>query len=417
MRFKGRSAAVGICAALGVSMLLISGGVSVAAQSSGPTRSTTDVPATQPAPKASVASILRADGSLRSDREFGSFEATGYRMVLCPGGSPRFVSSEVTSSADANWDYRFGLPGVQNEVRAAQVNAIAVDGADVYVGGIFTFAGDSPHAYVLEWDGQAWQNLSGGLKGAPSGESPEVDALALSGTTLYVGGIFTTARNGTTAITVHDVAAWDTVTEKWSALGGGVAAFALAVNGSTLIAGGDFTRAGSVTVNSLAVWSGSAWAGLDGAKSGVTVGTGSSASEGAVDALLVSGATLYVGGAFDHLLPGGRATKGGLASFNLTAPAWTVLPMEQAPATVNSFAAPVSSGVYVGGSFDTGGPLTTGLFVDNIGLLNGQVWSAFGEGVTYGENSRGFTLALAHGSSGEYVGGWFDQVGSVRTNG
>jgi len=483
----------------------------------------------------SVASILRADGSLRPGAH-GSFSPKGYRMVLGHHGAPRFVRTGVAAAGDTSWDDRFGLPGVQNGIEATQVNAIAVNGSDVYVGGIFTFAGDAPHSYVAEWDGQAWQNLSGGVSGAPSGESPEVDALAVSGTTLYVGGIFTTAHNGATAVTVNNVAAWNTQTSAWSALGTGVVAgttcgfcvvkvdafavsgtsvfaagsfgkagtvaansialwngsawsalgkglyscnicspvqagtvtslalsgttlyaggtfdhagtvaannvaswntgsaawsalgsgvvagfeggvFALALNGTSLIVGGDFTKAGSVAVNSLAVWSGSAWSALDGANSGVTIGTAASGAEGQVLALLVSGTTLYVGGNFDHLQPGAVATKGGLASFNLSTPAWTVLPIAQATATVNSFAAGPGSGTYVGGSFDTGGPLVSGLYLDNIGLLTGSTWTALGQGVTNGENGRGFGIALAHGTAGEYLGGSFDQTGSVQTNG
>ena len=482
-------------------------------------------------PHRSLASILRSDGTLRTKGGSGNFDPAGYRMVLGRHGAPRFVRTAAAAAGDTSWDDRFGLPGVQD----GQVNAIAVAGSDVYVGGTFTFAGDAPHSYVAEWDGQAWQNLSGGVSGAPSGETPEVDALALNGTTLYVGGIFTTARNGSTAVTVHDVAAWNTQTSTWSALGAGIAAgstcsfcvvrvdafalsgagvyaagefgkagtvaansialwngsawsalgkglysctacspvqagdvtalavsgttlyaggtfdhagtvaaanvaswntgtsawsalgsgvaagfeggvFALALNGGSLIVGGDFTKAGPVAVNSIAVWSGSAWSALDGAKSGVTIGAGTG-QEGQVLALLVSGTTLYVGGNFDHLQPGGVATQGGLASFSLSTPAWTVLPMEAATATVNSFAGGASPGIYAGGAFDTGGPLTSGLFVDNIGLLNGSTWTALGQGVTYGENARGFGIALAHGAAGEYVGGWFNQTGSVQTNG
>ena len=496
----------------------------------------------------SLASILRSDGTIRTGGVSGTFDPAGYRMVPGPHGTPRFVRSAAASSpgtgtrparatprtpasgSDTQWDDRFGLAGVQN----GSVNAIAVSGGTLYVGGSFTFAGDAPHAYIAEWDGRAWQDLSGGLSGAPSGLTPEVDALALSGTTLYAGGIFTAAHNGTTAVTVHDVAAWDTTGGTWSALGGGIAAgstcgfcvvrvealavsgstvfaagsfgkagttaansiaawngttwtalgkglyscsacspvqagdvralvlsgstlyaggtferagtvtannvagwngtawtalgsgvvpgyqggvFALAMDGSSLIAGGDFTKAGPVAVDSVAVWSGSAWSALDGATSGVMIGTGSGGTEGVVDALLVSGTTLYVGGSFDHLMPGAVATQGGLASFGLGAPAWAVLPMQAATAIANVFAASATSGIYVGGSFDTGGPLTSGLYLDNIGLLTGSTWSALGQGITYGENGRGFGITLAHGTAGEYVGGWFDQAGSVQTKG
>jgi len=162
-------------------------------------------------PHRSVASILRTDGSLRPGAH-GSFSPKGYRMVLGRHGAPRFVRAGAAATGDTSWDDRFGLPGVQNGINVSQVNAIAVAGSDVYVGGIFTFAGDAPHSFIAEWDGQAWQNLSGGVTGAPSGESPEVDALAVSGTTLYVGGIFTAAHNGATAVTVNNVAAWNTQT-------------------------------------------------------------------------------------------------------------------------------------------------------------------------------------------------------------
>ncbi len=167
-------------------------------------------------PHRSLASILRSDGTLRTKGEPGSFDPAGYRMVLGRHGAPRFVRTAAAAAGDTSWDDRFGLPGVQD----GQVNAIAVAGSDVYVGGTFTFAGDAPHSYVAEWDGQAWQNLSGGVSGAPSGETPEVDALALNGTTLYVGGIFTTAHNGSTAVTVHDVAAWNTQTSSLERPGG-----------------------------------------------------------------------------------------------------------------------------------------------------------------------------------------------------
>ena len=90
--------------------------------------------------------------------------------------------------------------------------------------------------------------------------------------------------------------------------------------------------------------------------------------------------------------------------------------MMAATATVNSFAKGAGTGIYVGGSFDTGGPRRA-LVLDDIGLLNGNTWRAFGQGVTYGETAHGIAEALAHGNGSEYVGGWFDQTGSVQTTG
>src|SRR5262249_30437987 len=95
---------------------------------------------TAPPPHRSVASLLRADATLRPGAT-GSFSPKGYRMVLGRHGAPRFVRTAAGAAGDTSWDDRFGLPGVQNGINVTQVNAIAVAGSDVYVGGIFTFAG------------------------------------------------------------------------------------------------------------------------------------------------------------------------------------------------------------------------------------------------------------------------------------
>ncbi|HXJ65486.1 MAG TPA: hypothetical protein VNN79_17150 [Actinomycetota bacterium] len=489
----------------------------------------------------SVASILRPDGSLRAGPgATGSYDARGYRMTLGAGGAPRFVRGNGTGTralaprvpADANWDDRFGEPGVQSGIFASGVNAVLVDGTDVYVGGLFTFGGGAPHSQVLRWDGRSWHELSGGIGGAPQGVDPEVDALALSadGHTVFVGGIFDEVRNGSTPVNANNVAAWNTQTNTWSALGDGITlgdctdfcflrVEALAVNGSTLYAagsfgqagstavnsiaqwngsswsalgrglyscadcpdipgdvhalqlvgstlyaggsfdeagttdvsniakwngsswsalgdgvssdffqsevdalatdgtnvyvGGDFTVAGTTAVNSLGVWNGSAWHALDGTNSGVV----KSSEEGEVDSLLVDGGQLFVGGSFDHLQPGGAATQGGLAKFNLGSPGWTVLPFQTNASNVNAFAHDPDGGVYVGGSYDTGGPLTTGLYLDDIGVLNGTTWSTLGQGITSGEDGRGFGLAVTHSGTDVYYGGDFEQAGSIQTNG
>jgi hypothetical protein len=73
-----------------------------------------------------------------------------------------------------------------------------------------------------------------------------VSALAVSGGTLYAGGNFTTATNsGSAAVTVNYIAQWDG--SSWSPLGSGMnnPVSALAVSGSTLYAGGGFTTAGT----------------------------------------------------------------------------------------------------------------------------------------------------------------------------
>ena len=52
-------------------------------------------------PHRSVASILRADGTLRTGVK-GSFSPKGYRMVLGRHGAPRFVRTGAAAAGDTS---------------------------------------------------------------------------------------------------------------------------------------------------------------------------------------------------------------------------------------------------------------------------------------------------------------------------
>ena len=68
----------------------------------------------------------------------------------------------------------------------------------------------------------------------------------MSGNTLYVGGIFATATNsGNATVTANCIAQWNG--GNWMPLGSGINSTvnALAVSGGTLYAGGYFTTAGN----------------------------------------------------------------------------------------------------------------------------------------------------------------------------
>jgi hypothetical protein len=113
------------------------------------------------------------------------------------------------------------------------VDALAVSGGTLFAGGNFTTAGGSTATNIAQWNGSSWSPLGSGL-------NSDVLALAVSGGTLYAGGYFTTA-GGSAA---NDIAQWNG--SSWSLLGSGMngAVSALAVSGSTLYAGGAFTTAG-----------------------------------------------------------------------------------------------------------------------------------------------------------------------------
>jgi hypothetical protein len=120
------------------------------------------------------------------------------------------------------------------------VFALAVSGSTLYAGGDFATAGGNPANGIAQWNGSSWSALGSEMNNA-------VEALAVSGSTLYAGGYFTTAGGNT----ANCIAQWNGNT--WSALGSGMGAgngyhpyvSALAVSGSTLYAGGYFTTAGT----------------------------------------------------------------------------------------------------------------------------------------------------------------------------
>jgi hypothetical protein len=66
------------------------------------------------------------------------------------------------------------------------VNALAVNGTELYAGGGFTTAGGVGVNYIAKWNGTSWSALGSGMNVAPL-------ALAVIGTDLYAGGNFTTA--------------------------------------------------------------------------------------------------------------------------------------------------------------------------------------------------------------------------------
>jgi len=118
---------------------------------------------------------------------------------------------------------------------------LAASGTTLYAAGGFITAGGVPARYIAAWDGTAWSALGAGMPGVTFPDYTEY-VLAVSGTTLYVGGSFTTAGG----VSANNIAAWNG--GAWSALGSGIdgAVWALAADGSGhLFVGGSFSLAGT----------------------------------------------------------------------------------------------------------------------------------------------------------------------------
>ena len=310
--------------------------------------------------------------------------------TLYAGGDFTTAGSDTNANNIAQWNgsswsaLGSGILGVDEDGDGPYVNALAVSGSTLYVGGDFTTAGGSAANNIAQWNGSSWSALGSGT----GGYNPAVFALAVSGSTLYVGGDFTTAGDDTNA---NYIAQWNG--SSWSALGSGMGntVFALAVSGSTLYAGGVFYYAGGYFADSIAQWNGSSWSAL---------GSGIGESGSFVNALAVSGSTLYAGGYFP--MPGGSAPNY-IAQWNGSS--WSALGLGM-NGDVSALAVSGST-LYAGGDFTTAGNDTN---VNYIAQWNGSSWSALGSGI------GGQVSALAVSGGTLYAGGHFTTAGGIHAN-
>ncbi|MBJ7609341.1 MAG: Ig-like domain repeat protein [Candidatus Dormibacteraeota bacterium] len=165
----------------------------------------------------------------------GQFSRVGDRNHDGTGGG-------IAANNVAMWDgvawHALGAAGSNGT--DSSVGGLAVSGSTVYASGGFRHAGGQVVNNIAAWNGTSWVPLGEGLDGY-------VRSLAVSGSGLYVGGNFTHVVNSTgTPTPVYGVAFWNG--SAWSALGtglqedslGGGFANAMAVAGTTLYVGGYF---------------------------------------------------------------------------------------------------------------------------------------------------------------------------------
>ncbi len=222
------------------------------------------------------------------------------------------------------------------------VHALAYSGSTVYLGGVFTAVNGVPRNNLA-----AINYETGEILPFNPNVSSKVQALVLDGSTLYAGGAFTTVNGGT--VTRHYLASFDTATgtatgfdpdPNWNVR-------SLALNGGTLYAGGDFSKVNTDTNRSGQVSQTRKYlAAFD-----TTTGTATSFdpnTDGAVSALLVNNSTLYAGGVFTKM-DGGTVDRKGVAAFDTATGALTNFnPSVGGPVT--SLALDGTT-LYVGGAF------------------------------------------------------------------
>jgi hypothetical protein len=389
---------------------LLAGPVPVAGHSSRP-------PAVAPHEQsADLAPALGLDGTFRgAPGVAGTVDTSAWTLVsdLAVGEPPRFAPAGSAVSAVATpigpWS-SLGSNGAEDGAVNNVVRALAVSGTDLYVGGSFTnAAGIATADYVAKWNGSAWSAL--GSDGAGNGAiNDQVLALAVSGSDVYVGGVFTNAAGIAEAdyVARSNGSAWSALGSDFAAdgaLDGGVAA--LVVSGSDLYVGGLFTNAAAIfTADFVAKWNGSAWSALG------SNGAGNGALSSYVYALAASGSDLYVGGAF--LNAAGLIEADHVAKWNGSA--WSALGSNGAgngalAGEVHALA--VSGGdLYVGGLFFNAAGIAE---ADAVAKWNGSAWSALGSDGAGEGALNDWVLALAISGNDLFVGGFFQNAAGIAT--
>jgi hypothetical protein len=345
--------------------------------------------------------FLMSDGKINTFAVAGrqlTLDITGWNVELDPKRGP--ILSPITQPFVDTWS---ALDKGLNHL----VRTIAVSGTDIYVGGLFTGVGIGGTAvsglnYIAKWDGSSWSALDKGL-------SYQVFAIAVSGSDLYVGGAFTgVGPEGTVVSGLNYIAKWNGTV--WSALDMGLgglnglteSVYTIVVNGADIYVGGNFSKVadgGNVVsgLNYIAKWNGTAWSSLDKGLNAV------------VWDIAVNGTDVYVGGQFTIVGTGGTEVSGlnYIAKWNGTE--WSSL--GSGLNGLGVFSIELNGlDLYVGGSFSNvglGGTPVVGL--NNIAKWNGSTWSSLDMGL------NGQVWAITVSGSNLYIGGGFSSLSPEGT--
>lgn len=316
-------------------------------------------------------------------------------------------AGQVSALNIANWNGSAWTAlggGIDDDATAAQVNALAINGANLYAGGQFDLADGNSVANIAYWNGSAWAGLNDGINYNPidttDTNAASINALACNGATLYAGGMFNLAD----ATTVTNIAKWNG--SSWTAVGAGLdyssifssdstvpSVNALAFIGTNLCAGGVFNVSGSATLGNLAEWNGTSWSSLGGM------------ADGEVDAILaVATNKVFIGGAFAGV---DSVAASAVAQWNGTN--WSPLG-NGSDGTVNALAL-TGNLLVAGGSFNNLGEVNAA----SIGQWDGIAWADMGDQSGNSPNSQ--VNAIAISGTNVYAGGNFVTVGNIVVNG
>jgi hypothetical protein len=146
-------------------------------------------------------------------------------------------------------------------IRGAGLHSLCAYNNQLYAGGfIDTISAQNQGLGILRWDGANWLTCGGIGYGVSGANGFHVSAMQVYNNELYVGGLFQYAGNG--SISANNIAKWNGTS--WSSVGAGANGEirCFAVVGNSLYVGGDFTMINGVPANRIAKYNGSTWSAL-----------------------------------------------------------------------------------------------------------------------------------------------------------
>jgi hypothetical protein len=318
------------------------------------------------------------------------------------GGVPRQCAAalSVTTGAILPWTPGFDGP----------VMSMAFGTNRIYVGGSFTNYFNTTNQALTSKvglglgavDPVSGNPISFAFLGTNTVGTISINSLAVSSNAVYAGGNFTTvAGSPRRFLAALDPAAGSLITGFNANLGGGSAGVnALVLSGTNLYVGGDFTTVNALSVPRLAALS---------PATGASLGWVPTPNQ-AVTVLTASSTTLYVGGLFTsiNLNGSGAITLNYFAAFSLADN--SLVPIDAAMpsgSAVNGIGA-TATAIYVGGTFTAIG----GNFIQNLGDLSPVDASNFGWNPSPDVGPSTFALTPGYA----FVGGSFRFLGQSPTN-
>lgn len=310
------------------------------------------------------------------------------------GGSFAKVGGNIQASGAVIWKADGTFLAVDLDI-AGSVNAIDVDGQNVYIGGNFTVATNAAIKNIAVWNGTRLNPLKNGI------QQGTVAAIYSDNTNVYVGGNFKSVDG----VNSPSIIAWNKQAQEWRALGQGVAnsgsqsSYVYAITSTSdgkLLVGGDFSLSGTKSIDNLALWDGSTWSEFGGG------------ADGQINSLTYIGNDLYASGGFETI---GQLKTFAIARWDGTK--WNDIDGDKINGTANVLA-PFNGKLLAGGTFDI--QINDTYVVRGVALWDDMSWSSIGG--NKGNGVDGPVIGFVKTSDNTlFALGGFQNTGGVRSPG